>query len=258
MNIQSFQLNISYSNEKEAVEMHNKLRCLLPYIAAIASASPICEGKKLFADTRLYYYRTNQKEIPLICNDVIPERISSLKEYKSILKKIYAELIKRDAYRLCREWVNSRGVIFRFSRDCLEIKIMDEQECIKSDVALASFILSLLKAEVREFERDELVRKLDSAMRYGTAELKSDLWHLFKLAKENAEDEEKRYLDIVKDRIENGSLAERIVAKSDDVEEIIKMCEKLSKCLERNEVFLNLLYNFENNRGTDPLHTTKP
>lgn len=240
LNIQSFQLNISFKSEREAIEMHNKIRVLLPYLTAIASASPFCEGKRFYVDTRVYYYRLNQKEIPLICNDVIPEKVSSLKEYKEILKRIYAELAKRDAYVLCREWVNSRGAIFRFSRNCIEIKIMDEQECIKSDVSLSAFVQSVLRCEFEELPREELLKKLDSAINFGTAELKEELRALFKKAWENAEEEEKQYLKIIRERIENGSLGEIILKKlqSFEVEEIRRICEELSKCLERNEVFL--------------------
>ncbi|MCS7144701.1 MAG: glutamate-cysteine ligase family protein [Archaeoglobaceae archaeon] len=239
LNIQSFQLNISFSNEKEGIEMHSKLRILLPYLTAIASASPFCEGKRAFVDTRVHFYRLNQKEIPLICNNVIPENVGSLKEYKEILKKIYAELVKRDAYVLCREWVNSRGAIFRFSRDCIEIKIMDEQECIKSDVALSAFIVSILRAELEDLPREELISKLNSAIASGTSDLKEELRALFKKAWENAEDEERKYLKVIQDRIENGSLGERILmkVKSHDSAELIKLCEELSECLERNKVF---------------------
>ncbi|ADC66300.1 glutamate--cysteine ligase GCS2 [Ferroglobus placidus DSM 10642] len=240
LNIQSFQLNISYSSEREAVELHNKLRILIPYIAAIASASPICEGMPYYIDTRLNFYRINQKEIPLICNDVIPEKIASLREYRKILERIYEELRKRDAHVLCREWVNSRGVIVRFSRKCLEIKVMDEQECIKSDVALTAFIRAILRAEIEELPREKLIEKLDSAIRSGTAELKSELKELFRKAKENADDEEKKYLKIVKLRIKEGSLGESILMNMGDIsrKEIIGVCEELSKCLERNEVYV--------------------
>ncbi|MCX8172005.1 MAG: glutamate-cysteine ligase family protein, partial [Archaeoglobaceae archaeon] len=209
-----------------------------PYLTAIASSSPFCEGKKCFVDTRVYFYRLNQKEIPIICNDVIPEKVSSLKEYKGILKRIYSELIKKDAYVLCREWVNSRGAIFRFSRNCIEIKIMDEQECIKSDVALSAFVKSCLKAEIDELSREELIKRLDSAMVSGTAELKKELRVLFKKARERADDEEKDYLKIIDDRIEKGSLGERILAKVENkFENLISVCERLSDCLERNKVF---------------------
>lgn len=239
LNIQSFQLNLSFKNEREAIELHNKLRILIPFLVAIASSSPIFEGKRSFVDSRIYFYRSNQINLPMICNDVIPEKIRSFEEYRAILEKIYSELRMRNAEVLCAEWVNSRGVIFRFTRNCLEIKTMDEQECIKSDVAITSFITSILRAELIEPSEVELKEKLDEAMKTGTRNLKKELKELMKKAYENAEREERRYLRIVEQRIENGSLGERIIESIKDFtrEEIIKVCEKLSKCLEKNEVF---------------------
>ncbi|MDI9646499.1 MAG: glutamate-cysteine ligase family protein [Archaeoglobales archaeon] len=239
LNIQSFQLNLSFKNEKEAIEMHNKLRVLLPYLVAIASSSPICEGRKFYVDSRIYFYRINQIKIPVICNDVIPEKVSNLQEYMYILEKIYAELKSRNAEVLCHEWVNSRGIIFRFTRNCIEIKAMDEQECIKSDVAISAFIKSILNSNLDEINELELKKKLDDAMVNGTKKMKVELRNLLKKAYENADDEEKKYISVLGERIEHGSLGERILENLKDFskEEIIKMCEKLSKCLEKNEVF---------------------
>lgn len=239
VNIQSFQLNIRYRNEEQAVELHNKIASILPHVAALAASSPICEGKPLYMSSRLYFYRINQKNLPLICNEIIPERISSIDEYKNILKKMYDELRKKDAEVLCSEWVNSRGVIFRFTRKCLEIKVMDEQECIKGDVALASFIKSLIKSDLGDFEREEVLKKMDVAIESGTSALKDELEKLYKIALENADDDEKNYLKIIKDKIEDGSLAERIIKKLRDFsrEEILKIYLKLSDRLEKNKVF---------------------
>jgi hypothetical protein len=50
----------------EAVELHNKIRVMPPYLAAIASASPICEAKPMYVDSRLYFCRFNRKKNPLI------------------------------------------------------------------------------------------------------------------------------------------------------------------------------------------------
>lgn len=240
LNIQSFQLNFSYKNEKEAIEIHNKLRILIPFLVAVTASSPICEGRSLFVDSRLYFYRINQINIPIICNDVIPEKIRSFGEYKAILEKIYDELRSMGAEILCAEWVNSRGVILRFTRKCIEVKVMDEQECIKSDVAIAAFISSVLRTELKELSEVELRAKLDSAMENGTKNLKPELRELMRKAYENADQEERKYLRIVEHRIEKGSLGERILENLKEFtrEEIIKVCEKLSKCLEKNKVFL--------------------
>ena len=156
LNIQALQVNLSYSGEKDLVLHYNRLRSLLPYLIAVTAASPMVEGKSTgTADNRLLYYRENQKEIPLICNRIIPEKIESVQDYRREQEEIFAELRKRDAEILCEEWVNSGGVIIRFSRKCLEIKALDEQDCIRSDMAVCAFIRSLLRCRSLPVETDQ-------------------------------------------------------------------------------------------------------
>ena len=65
LNIQALQINLSYSGEKELVSTYNKIRTLLPYLVAVTASSPVVEGELTgTCDTRLVYYRDNQKEIP--------------------------------------------------------------------------------------------------------------------------------------------------------------------------------------------------
>jgi len=136
LNIQAFQLNLSYGNEKEAIQLHNALANLLPYVPAISASSPIYESKiREYADSRLHFYRINQKEIPSITGNIIPEYVNSFKEYRQITINRYTEeLEKLDApeWVLNKEWLNSRGAVFRFDRKAIEVRIMDEQECIKA------------------------------------------------------------------------------------------------------------------------------
>ncbi len=99
-------------------------------------------------DNRLQFYKVNQKEIPSITADVVPEYATSFSRYKHDVIVQYSEdLAQAGAGKtiLWREWVNSRGVIFRFDRSALEVRVMDEQECIKSDVALSCFIRAALR-----------------------------------------------------------------------------------------------------------------
>ena len=147
LNIQSFQLNLSYSNEASGVLLHNVLAYVCAYLPALAASSPICEGKlRENVDNRLFFYKKNQKEIPSVTGDVIPEYVSSFDEYKKEIIGRYSSdlaLAGADKRILGKEWVNSRGVIFRFDRSALETRVMDEQECVKSDVALSCFIRAL-------------------------------------------------------------------------------------------------------------------
>ena len=124
----------------------------------MAASSPIFEGKEgPDIDNRLHFYKMNQKEVPSVTGRCYPRIRSSLSQYKQdVIERYSADLAKAGADKtlLNREWVNSRGIIFRFDRCALEVRVMDEQECIKSDVALAVLFalhfrgLIALKAEL--------------------------------------------------------------------------------------------------------------
>ena len=79
LNIQALQVNLSYAGEKDLLMQYNRIRTLLPYLIALTASSPMVEGRLTGKmDNRLIYYRENQKEIPQICNGIIPARIRSV------------------------------------------------------------------------------------------------------------------------------------------------------------------------------------
>jgi|WetSurMetagenome_2_1015567.scaffolds.fasta_scaffold69555_2 glutamate---cysteine ligase / carboxylate-amine ligase len=242
LNIQALQVNLSYSGEKDLVMHYNRLRSLLPYLIAVTAASPIVEGKSTgTADNRLLYYRENQKEIPLICNRIIPEKIGSVQDYRDEQEKIFAELRRRNAEILCEEWVNSGGVIIRFSRKCLEIKALDEQECIRSDMAVSAFIRSLLRCSPLpvETDQDALLALTEDTIRQGTGGLRPELRQLYTRAWGRATAEERLYLPVIKDRIEHGSLAELVRGRYEREREIAPILTDLANALKTNEPYRN-------------------
>lgn len=261
LNIQSFQLNLPYSNEKNAFSMHNHLAEICAYLPAITASSPIYEGKiGEHTDTRLHFYLLNQREVPSITGDVIPEYAFSFDQYKKeVIKKYSVDLANAGVRErlLYKDWVNSRGVIFRFDRRALEIRVMDEQECIKSDVAISCFVRALLRGlmvEKAEFLPHEiLVKDFNSTIKDG---LRAKVLHphgetarrvcqyFFNTAWKNATDEEKKCLSLVRKRIENGNLSEIIKAsvekralKTDFREAIISVYSRLIKSLTDNQPF---------------------
>jgi len=237
LNIQALQVNLSYSGEKDLVTHYNRLRSLLPYLIAVTAASPIVEGRSTgTADNRLLYYRVNQKEIPLICNRIIPEKIGSIRDYRREQEEIFAELRKRDAGILCEEWVNSGGVIIRFSRKCLEIKALDEQDCIRSDMAVCAFIRSLLRCGSLpvETDQDTLLDLTEGAIQRGTAGLRPELQKLYTMAWGHATAEERLYLPFIWDRIEHGSLAELVRDRYERERKIVPVLSDLARCLREN------------------------
>ncbi len=237
LNIQALQVNLAYNGEKDLVQQYNRLRSLLPYLIAVTAASPVVEGKNNgTADNRLLYYRENQKEIPLICNRIIPEKIESVHEYRKEQEKIFTELRNMDAEILCEEWVNSGGVIIRFSRKCLEIKAMDEQDCIRSDMAVCAFIRSLLRCKSLPVETDQeaLLAFTEDAIREGTAAFRPELQQLYTRAWDHATAEERTYLPFISQRIEQGSLGEIIRERCEREREIIPILADMACALKTN------------------------
>jgi hypothetical protein len=237
LNIQALQVNLSYNGEKDLVRHYNHLRSLLPYLIAVTAASPIVEGKSTgTADNRLLFYRENQKEIPLICNRIVPEEIDSVHDYRREQEKIFAELRSRDAAILCEEWVNSGGIIIRFSRKCLEIKALDEQDCIRSDMAVCAFIRSLLRCKSLpvETDQDTLLALTEDAIREGTAAFRPELHQLYTRAWGHATAEERLYLPSIRDRIEHGSLAELVRNRFLREGEIVPVLTDLALALRTN------------------------
>ena len=111
----------------------------------------------------------------------------------------------RDAEILCEEWLNSSGVIVRFSRKCLEIKALDEQECVRSDMAVCAFVQALpLRALSLETDQDALLALTESVIMQGTATVRAELKRLYEAAWEKATPEERQYLPVIQNRIAHG------------------------------------------------------
>jgi gamma-glutamyl:cysteine ligase YbdK (ATP-grasp superfamily) len=261
LNIQSFQLNLPYSNEQDGIRLYNMIANLCAYLPAISASSPICEGD--FGDdvdNRLRFYKENQIEVPSVTGDVVPEYVPSFCQYREdIIEKYSHDLATAGVDKLLvgKEWVNSRGAIFRFDRKAIEIRVMDEQECVKSDVALSCFIRATLRGLVRDGMRllphEDLVSSFNSIITGGLkAKLQSPhgctarsvCESLLRIASDNASEEEKKYLRIVEKRIEQGNLSEiinervRTKAQKTGLEEaIIHVYSQLVQSLINNEPY---------------------
>jgi gamma-glutamyl:cysteine ligase YbdK (ATP-grasp superfamily) len=190
---------------------------------------------------------------------VIPEYICSFNEYKEkVIEKYSSDMAATGADELIlhKDWINSRGVTFRFDRRALEIRVMDEQECIKSDVALSCFIRAVsrgLLQNIKPLTHDALVRDYNSIVKEG---LNADTRHpngrnarqvcqyLLKIARENASAEEMKYLQIVQKRIDRGNLSEIIrervekrAGKTDLEDALVGVYLELTKSLIDNKPY---------------------
>lgn len=236
LNIQALQINVHYSNEGRMVSMFNRLRALTPYLVALTASSPFVEGRATEAmDNRLIYYRQNQRRVPAICNNVIPEMLRSRAHHDEIIDSIYSELRRIGGDELCHEWIDSRGVIVRYHRECLELKACDEQECIRSDMAVTAFVLALLRSDI-ELEEDHgsLLEANEASIRHGTASCRPELRRLYGAARRAATSEELTYLPFIERRIEEGSLAELMEARRRDGADIRDIASYMVRCLRNN------------------------
>lgn len=261
LNIQSFHLNLPYQKESEATIQHNILANICAYLPAVAASTPYYEGiLGENVDNRLYFYRLNQREVPSVSGEIIPEYASSLKDYfENVICRYSNDLKKAGAPTSLwlKEWVNSRGVIFRFDRHALEVRIMDEQECIKSDVALSCYVRSVLRGLLAK--RPELqphavlVADFSSVLKNGlNATVQNPqgptarhvCQFLYNVAWTNATTEEKRYLPLIQKKIREGSLSDLIkrdvskrVQRTSIKEAIVTVYSRLIRCLAANEPY---------------------
>jgi len=261
LNIQSFHLNLPFQKEADAIQTHNQLANLCAYLPAITASSPIYEGKEgSNIDNRLQFYKINQKEVSSVTGDVIPDYAVSLTRYKQDIIELYSRDLANagaDKTLLHREWVNSRGVIFRFDRCALEVRVMDEQECVKSDVALTCFVRASLRGLIGSnaelLSHNLLVKDFNAVIKDGlNANVSSPngktarqvCQHYLNIALKHANEDEKKYMWLVKKRIEEGNLSELIRArvlrraqKTDFHQAIVDVYSTLIKCLIDNQPY---------------------
>jgi carboxylate-amine ligase len=274
LNVQASHVNLPFGTEAETVAMHHAIACLLPYLPALAASSPIYEGRiGPYVDNRLAFYRTNQRRIPPITGDVVPEFVGSFREYRSrILKPIYRALDPIPGGDVIQhEWVNSRGAIMRFMRRAIEIRVLDVQECVRADVAIAVFVRGALRWMVEEIRSGTmplpahgvLVSDFGKTVRSGrTAPVEAPhlararatrrltarhvLEGLAERAGSHVAATEAPYLRVVADRLARGNLSERIAAAvrrraprtgARQRAVIREVYEELAGCLDRNETW---------------------
>jgi gamma-glutamyl:cysteine ligase YbdK (ATP-grasp superfamily) len=148
-NLQSCHLNLPFADDAQFGRLHLAARALLPLLPALAASSPFCDGRYTgWCDHRLRVYRSNQARVPRIAGLVVPEPVTSRAQYfRDILEPIWADIAPLDPDGLLREeWLNSRGVVAKFFRDALEIRVLDVQECPAADLAICALVTAALRA----------------------------------------------------------------------------------------------------------------
>jgi glutamate---cysteine ligase / carboxylate-amine ligase len=165
-NLQSTNLNLPFGSDEEFARLHAAARAVVPIIPALCASSPYVEGRAPgLLDCRMEAYRTNADAMPSLRNPVIPEPASSRAQYeREILEPLHRAIAPHDPERLLQQdWLNARGVIPRFGRGALEIRVADVQECPQADLAHAAMIIDLVQwLYERRFTPERLEHQLSN------------------------------------------------------------------------------------------------
>ena len=272
-NVQACHVNLPLGTDAEAVLMMNAAAMLIPYLPAIAASTPMHDGNLQPAvDNRLAWILQHQTRVPESCGELVPEFITSLSGYKKdVLGRMY-EAVDRldDAQVLRREFFNARAAVFKFSRKSMEVRVLDVQECVKVDMAIAAFVRAALRAmceRMKEGKLDlpdhsvmiadfhEVVAKGTNAFvtaphlckrrsrdEYGRIDVRSALRELISWARRKARADEEPYLDMIERIVDVGNLSEcinRVLDPHTDDEEAFtdaarRVYIQLTECLIEN------------------------
>ncbi|MBN2509374.1 MAG: hypothetical protein JXB03_03820 [Spirochaetales bacterium] len=144
-NLQSIHLNIPFQTDAEFAVLHAAVRALLPLLPGLCASTPFREtALSGMLDTRIDVYRNNQNRFPVIAGAVIPEPLYSEDAYHDGVFKPLEALIRTlpESSIIESQWLNSRGAIARFDRGSIEIRLMDTQECLDADLAVAQLVFA--------------------------------------------------------------------------------------------------------------------
>ncbi len=271
-NLQSTHVNLPFYDDEEFAKLHAAVRLILPLIPAIAASSPIIDGQSDgVLDRRLTYYQKNQRNIPCLTANVIPERVYSHHAYR---KRIYDPIRKAlEPYNkdeiLDPIWVNSRGAIARFDRGSIEIRLMDIQECPNADLAIVAMVVLSIKLLVegklgslhaqQTFETHRLKLIFDKLVANGENGIIQDreylelldiesgsirartLWlYLYHFIIAHCPDEFSPWKGTAKFILDNGTLSTRILEALDNDfsrKNLQKVYTRLNDCLASNQSF---------------------
>lgn len=270
-NIQAMHMNLPFAGDAEFARLHAAVRLVLPIIPALAASSPIAEGRRAgFMDFRMESYRTHQARVPSTITPVIPETVTSRADYQTtILEPMYRDIAPFDPDGVLRhDWLNVRGACPRFDRNAIEIRVIDMQECLQADLAVAAAVTAVVRAlydaewsplSVQQaIGTDDLVNVLHACIRnaeeaviddaeylrlFGFPDRQcqaGDLWR--HLVEKTALESPAHWREPLRVMLEQGPLARRIlraVGADCSKARLQAVYRELCDCLEEGRMFLN-------------------
>jgi carboxylate-amine ligase len=147
-NLQSMHINLPFQDDAEFARLHAAARLALPLLPALAASSPLIEGgHRYWLDTRMAMYREHEQRVPSLLGAVVPDTFASRDEYETrALAPMYRDIAPHDPEGVLRhEWINGHGLIARFDRHAIEIRVVDMQECCGADLAIAAATIAFIR-----------------------------------------------------------------------------------------------------------------
>jgi gamma-glutamyl:cysteine ligase YbdK (ATP-grasp superfamily) len=267
-NVQSTHINLPFYDDTEFEKLHAAIRIILPLLPGLCASSPILEGEITgFKDTRLEFYKTNQKEIPALTGLVIPERtFSKLDYHATIFEPIKRAIRPYDKNNILdQHFLNSRGAIARFDRNAIEIRLIDIQECPKADIAICALVIEVLKAIInkdfctlqaqKSWTKQDLYIILNDAIKHAEnsrienleylilfgfkkTQTLGDIWkHLYQHVKSKLHSSHHHSIELI---LEEGTLATRLLkgtGKDTSEKHITSIYRQLQDCLMTNTLY---------------------
>jgi carboxylate-amine ligase len=220
-------------------------------------------------DSRMQAYLHHQEKLPELMGSLIPEAVFSQEDYyRTIFSPIAKALAPYDTEHVMdHHFANSRGAIARFDRGAIEIRVIDIQECPAMDLAIAEFIVAVVRAMVkgrwvsnylqRAWSETDLlpiflqvikdagkavITNKDYLIMFGVLKEErmtaKSLWaHLFQELSEDLSEGARAGITHI---LEHGCLASRILAhtgKTPAHEKVVAVYRELATCLQEDRPF---------------------
>jgi len=152
-NLQSVHLNLPFANDAEFARLHAATRVVMCLLPGLAAASPFQDGRWQGAmDQRLRTYAANSVLVPEMTGQIVPEAVWNEADYRRVIMEPLTQAVARldPSGTLQGDWLNARGVIARFDRMAIEIRVIDAQECPLADFAMAAAAATLTRCLAEE------------------------------------------------------------------------------------------------------------